>query len=374
VTEATFEVAVGPEQARTFADLSGDWNPLHTDPAYAATTPYGRPVLHGAFAAGLVSRMAGMHIPGTDCLLHGMHLRFQQPVIPPARLLVHGKLVAQRGDSGKVSVTVSDAATGRRYVDASYEYGRHRVVAGTTALPATAAPESGTAAAPVPEGSAPPVVLVTGATGGLGEALLQRLGPAALGVSRRAGPGLLTVPDLECIDETIGDRSLQAIIHCAWPAPDNTRLTRLSDPRGAVEYHVAQPLRQMIRLAQLLTARGTSDAVLVLVGSTLADPGRHNYRMPLYTVAKSLIPVLCRTLAVELGSSGRRCVAAVFDVVDAGMNKTMSATARLAHEDRVPAGRIPAAAEVADQLAWVLANRSSLLSGATVTLSGGALP
>src|SRR5439155_363366 len=70
VTEASFEVVIGQEHVRTFAELSGDWNPLHTDAAYAATTQYGRPILHGAFSAGLVSRMAGMHIPGTDCLLH----------------------------------------------------------------------------------------------------------------------------------------------------------------------------------------------------------------------------------------------------------------------------------------------------------------
>ena len=45
-----------------------------------------------------------------------------------------------------------------------------------------------------------------------------------------------------------------------------------------------------------------------------------------------------------------------------------------AHEDRAPTGRLPAPAEVADQLAWVLENRSFLLSGATLTLAGGALP
>ena len=67
-------------------------------------------------------------------------------------------------------------------------------------------------------------------------------------------------------------------------------------------------------------------------------------------------------------------MAVVFDVVDTGMNKAMSATVRLAHEERVPIGRIPTAAEVADQIAWVIENRSFLLSGATVTLSGGALP
>jgi hypothetical protein len=56
------------------------------------------------------------------------------------------------------------------------------------------------------------------------------------------------------------------------------------------------------------------------------------------------------------------------------MNKAMSAQARLAHEDRSPAGRLPSADEAAGQLAWVLSNQNALASGATITLTGGALP
>ena len=364
MTEASFEVSVGAEHVRTFAELSGDWNPLHTDGGYAATTPYGQPLLHGAFSAALISRMAGMHIPGGDCLLHGMQLRFLQPMFPPVHLAVRGKLLSERNDTGKVSLTVSDADNGRRYVEASYEFGRH-----ASGLPAVAAVPPETNAA-----TGEPVVLLTGATGGIGRALLRRLGSPALGVSRRSTDGMLVVPDLECIAERVGERSVRAVIHCAWPAPDNTWLTKLGSPQEAVEHHVAQPLRQMIRLAQLLRERGTPDALLVLVGSTWAQPGRHNFRSPLYTLAKSLVPVLCRILAVELAPSGHRCVAVVFDVVDGGMNRTLSPTARITHEDRTPTGRLPTPAEVADQLAWVIENRSFLLSGATLTLAGGALP
>ena len=125
MTEASFEVTVGPEDARSFATLSGDWNPLHTDDKYAATTQFGRTILHGAFSAGLVSRMAGMHIPGTDCLLHGMQLKFLQPILPPARLSVKGTLVSERGETGRVAVDITDAESGRRYVEAWYEFGRH---------------------------------------------------------------------------------------------------------------------------------------------------------------------------------------------------------------------------------------------------------
>jgi acyl dehydratase/NAD(P)-dependent dehydrogenase (short-subunit alcohol dehydrogenase family) len=361
VTEAAFEVTVGQGDARAFAEISGDWNPLHTDEAYAASTQFGRTILHGAFSAGLVSRMAGMYIPGTDCLLHSMNLKFLQPILPPARLSVKGTSVSERGETGRVSVEISDAESGRRYVEAWYEYGRHRIAV----PPDRVEPR---------KKSGEPVVLVTGASGGLGSALLARLGSRAIGLSRSGANPVPAVPNVAQVDAITGGAPITAIVHCGWPSPDNTRLTKLADPAAAIDYNLSQPLQQSIALGRLLAERGVPDAMLLLVGSTFAEPGRHNYRMPLYTLAKAMIPNLCRILAVELGSTGQRCAAAIFDVVDAGMNKTMSARTRLTHEDRSPVGRLASAEDAATQLEWMIANRSFLLSGATVTLSGGALP
>lgn len=361
MTEAAFEVTVAPDDARAFAALSGDWNPLHTDEAYAAHTQFGRPILHGAFSAGLVSRMAGMHLPGTDCLLHGMQLKFLRPIVPPAHLRVKGVLVYDRGDTGRVAVEISDVESGGRYVEAWYEYGLQRLAAAADIAAHTTNTDE-------------PVVLVTGATGGIGEALLARLGSRGIGLSRGGERGVPALLDVVHVDAVTGGAPIAGIVHCGWPAPDNTRLTKLSDAGAAIDYHLSLPLQQSIALSRVLLARGTPDAMLLLVGSTVAEPGRHNYRMPLYTLSKAVIPTLCRILAVELASSGQRCVAAIFDAVDTGMNKAMSARARVAHEDRSPFGRLASASDAADQLHWIIANRSFLLSGATVTLSGGALP
>jgi len=366
VKQATFEVDVTAESALQFAAVSGDWNPLHTDPTHAARTAYQRPVLHGAYSAGLVSRMAGMYLPGTDCLLHGVRLRFIKPVVPPARLVVSGKVVSERGDVGTVEVAITDAASGVRYVDASYDFGRHDIHDSTVESSAFAS------ASPATD---EPVVLVTGASGGIGQAIMARLGERGLGISRSDRPGLLRIADLESAQEAIGDARLSAIVHCAWPAPDNTRLTELADPGAPIEHYISHPVRDMIRLAQLLRARGTADAMLLLIGSTAASPGRHNYRMPLYTLGKSLVPELTRILALELGTSGgQRCVSIVYDVIDAGMNQQLSRAARLAHANRSPSGSLPDAAEAAAQVLWVLENRSFLVSGSVIELTGGALP
>lgn len=355
LTSASFEVDVAPETMTAFAEISGDWNPLHTDAGYASRTSFAKPILHGAYSAGLMSRLAGMYIPGEDCVLHAMQLRFVAPIRPPARLRVYGELKTSTAEYGRVETTITDAETGARYVDGAYEFGHHTVgEAGSVRIPKPAQRNFS---------GADDLVLVTGANGGLGQAVMSMLGSKAVAVSR-------TLEEVEHLD---GQR-VSAIVHCGWPAPDNSRLIDLPDATAAVDNHVAGPLRQSISLARLMARVGRPDAVLVLVGSTAALPGRHGYRAPLYSLGKTLMPELARVLAVELGSTQMRCVAVVFDVIEAGMNAHLTSRARLAHVDRSPAGRIPSGADAASQIEWVLSNRSFLLSGATVTLTGGALP
>lgn len=359
--DAQFRIDVPESAAREFAAISGDWNPLHTDAAHAARTPFRRPILHGAYSAGLISRLAGMYLPGTFCLLHSLRLRFVSPIHLPASLDVRGRVVSEHQDGGTVDAAVSDAVSGATYVEASYDFGYHAAAA--------AAPVVGAAVADSLGG-----VIVTGVSGGLGSAVVELLGERAFPVSHRTDAGLIGDPDLDLMAQIPEERKIDAIIHCGWPTPDNTRLTQLASAGPAVDHHVARPLRQIINLARLLLARGNPDAVLLLVGSSFADPGRHAYRMPLYTLGKSLLPPLTRSLAIELAGAGKRCITASFDVIDGGMNSRLSAGGRRGHADRVPSGTLPSAADAAAQLLWILENRSTLASGATFTLSGGALP
>jgi NAD(P)-dependent dehydrogenase (short-subunit alcohol dehydrogenase family) len=358
-----FEVEVTEAEARRFAELSGDWNPLHTDPVYAAETKYRRTILHGAFSAGLLSRMAGMHIPGRNCLLHSIKLKFIAPILLPARLRVSGVLARNNDDGGLVEVTISDSISGAHYVNGSYEFGNHRHQLSLRALAKNEFARTDTP------------ILVTGVSGGLGSAVLRRLGDKGLGLSRSGTVGALMIEDLAQLPELLAGRKISGIVHCGWPAPDNQRLTALGgNTEAAVQYHVAQPLSDCLKLAQALSMFGLPGASIVLVGSTAAEPGRHNWRMPMYSLGKSLVPTLVKVLAVELGSHNQRCLGVVFDVIDGGMNSALRDVVRLAHQDRSPYGTLPSTDDAAEQIAWILDNSSYLVSGAIINLSGGSLP
>jgi len=362
---AEFEADVSAADIIRFAEISGDWNPLHTDPEYASNTSHGRQVLHGAFSAGLFSRLAGAHLPGRKCLLLGMRLRFVMPIYPPVRLRVSGHLVAGSPTRGTVEATVADAEDGRTFVEGSYDFCLHESGQQATSV----ADEKPRVNSAIEE-----AVLVTGATGGLGDALMKRLGSSAIGFSRTAARGFVSLDDDAGLVRALDGRSIKGIVQCGWPAPDNVRLLKLEDPKKNIDHHVASPLHEAIRLAQLLADNGAVGATLVLVGSAWANPGRHAWRAPLYGIAKSMVPTLTNVLALELANADMRSVAVVFDVLDGGMNKAMSPRQSAIHSDRVPAGTLPGLDMAASQIEWVLGNPGFLVSGATLSLTGGAVP
>jgi acyl dehydratase len=77
-----------PDQALLYR-LSGDRNPLHSDPAFAARAGFPRPILHGLCTYGVTGRLLLHTLCGSDPgRFRSMRARFSRPVLPGARLTV----------------------------------------------------------------------------------------------------------------------------------------------------------------------------------------------------------------------------------------------------------------------------------------------
>ena len=63
-----------------FAEISGDHNPVHVDPEFAANTRFERQIVHGMLTAGMISAVLGMHLPGPGCIYLKQELNFRAPV------------------------------------------------------------------------------------------------------------------------------------------------------------------------------------------------------------------------------------------------------------------------------------------------------
>lgn len=77
-----------PEQALLYR-LTGDRNPLHSDPAFAQRGGYERPILHGLCTYGITGRLLLREVCGGDpAAVSGMQARFSGPVRPGDLLTV----------------------------------------------------------------------------------------------------------------------------------------------------------------------------------------------------------------------------------------------------------------------------------------------
>ena len=113
ISNVTFdEIAIGDtttytrlitnQEVEAFAAISGDHNPLHLDPEYAATTAFGECIAHGMLTGALISAAIAMQLPGPGSVYLSQNIQFRAPVM--------------LGDTLTVTLTVTDKHAKRPWV------------------------------------------------------------------------------------------------------------------------------------------------------------------------------------------------------------------------------------------------------------------
>ncbi len=64
----------------TFAQLTGDYNPLHFDEGFVAKTKFGRLVVQGGLTTGLLHALVAMDMPGPGTVFLSQNWKFTAPV------------------------------------------------------------------------------------------------------------------------------------------------------------------------------------------------------------------------------------------------------------------------------------------------------
>lgn len=84
-----------------FASLTGDFNPLHVDHEFAASTPFGKPIAHGLLGVAWVAGL-GCHAPfmKTDAFVAIREWRFLKPIFFGDTVHVHTEC-AEKHDQGR---------------------------------------------------------------------------------------------------------------------------------------------------------------------------------------------------------------------------------------------------------------------------------
>lgn len=121
---ASFTKTYTDDDVRRFIEITGDVNPLHVDDAFAASTRFGRRVIHGMLTASIFSTMVGMLLPGTGAIYRSQTLTFLRPVHVGETVTAH--FVVRAVDRAKHRLTIDawiENAAGERVVEGECEAG-----------------------------------------------------------------------------------------------------------------------------------------------------------------------------------------------------------------------------------------------------------
>ncbi|MEE4145980.1 MAG: MaoC/PaaZ C-terminal domain-containing protein [Halieaceae bacterium] len=99
---ARYARLIGERDIQLFAAVSGDVNPVHLDPDFAAGTTFGGCIAHGMLTGAIISAALAMELPGPGTIYLSQSLTFRLPVKP--------------GDTVTVALEVTDKQERRRIV------------------------------------------------------------------------------------------------------------------------------------------------------------------------------------------------------------------------------------------------------------------
>jgi 3-hydroxybutyryl-CoA dehydratase len=91
--EASLAKTVSAADILAFAEITGDWNPLHLDADFAAKTVFREPIAHGMLTAGYISAVFGSTMPGPGAIYVSQTLNFRAPVKIGDKVMAKVKVV-----------------------------------------------------------------------------------------------------------------------------------------------------------------------------------------------------------------------------------------------------------------------------------------
>ena len=101
-------------QIKDYAQASGDFNPIHLNRKFAATTQFGRIIAHGMLTLAFVNEMLSRSF-GKNWLMNGkLRVRFKGAAYPGDVVCSSGRFVKEKIHAGKRIVSCAISLTNHR--------------------------------------------------------------------------------------------------------------------------------------------------------------------------------------------------------------------------------------------------------------------
>ncbi|HVQ56575.1 MAG TPA: MaoC family dehydratase [Pyrinomonadaceae bacterium] len=109
---------VTDELIRAFAEVSGDFNPIHMDEDFAAGTRFGKRIAHGMLSGAFISAVLGYEFRERRIVYLSQTMRFISPVFIGDTVTTAATVKSIREDKGIVTLdTVCSNQDGRTVIE-----------------------------------------------------------------------------------------------------------------------------------------------------------------------------------------------------------------------------------------------------------------
>ena len=113
--KATRSVTLSAEHVKIFADLSGDYNPLHFDETFVAKTKFKKLVVQGGLTTGLLHALVAMDMPGPGTVFLSQDWQFTSPVFIGDTITAEAEVISKHETKPvtqlKIKITRQDGET-----------------------------------------------------------------------------------------------------------------------------------------------------------------------------------------------------------------------------------------------------------------------
>jgi 3-oxoacyl-[acyl-carrier protein] reductase len=326
--------------------------------------------------------MLGMRLPGNNVLMGSINSRFMEPLFFPCRVRVLGEITSWNPENlwGRLKVVVQDAATLTLSAEIVIGFTFHD---GSTAKPQPAVAHR----TPAFTGDQK-VILVTGASGGIGREIVSHLsgcGPVLAMVKERPlDAGLKNSPNVseiqvdlstsgweETIEAALPNGSLYGIVHAAWPGAPRGGLLNTED--DVIQQQLDFGTLYTIRLARLLFSRAHPEGGrFIALGSSV---GSHKPVISLaaYSLGKSALENTVSLLAPELARKHITINAICPSFVPVGIHEGATESQRRRETAQAPIGRLCMPEDIVGLVRFLMSPVASYVSGQAIGLTGAEL-
>ncbi len=102
-------IKITEKMVQQFAEMSGDFNPVHMDDEYAKKTRFGKRIAHGMISAALISRVLAMEL-GEGGIYLAQDLKFLVPIFLEETVTIELHVLSFRRNIAQVETIVRNQA------------------------------------------------------------------------------------------------------------------------------------------------------------------------------------------------------------------------------------------------------------------------